>query len=98
MQKLNTEQLAKKLKNEKINLIDVREPFEFFEGHIKGSINKPMSQLRQWKDELDKNQTYHLICRSGNRSGQVGNLLAELGHKIYNVEGGILAWENELEK
>lgn len=98
MQTVNTKQLAQKLKEEKINLIDVREPFEFIEGHVKGAINKPMSQLRHWKDELEQDQTYYMMCRSGNRSGQVANLLTELGHKIYNVEGGILAWDNELEQ
>ncbi|UXX78178.1 rhodanese-like domain-containing protein [Reichenbachiella carrageenanivorans] len=45
--------------------------------------------------KLDKNKTYYIYCRSGNRSGKAMALMTELGfEKVYDMQGGMQAWES----
>ena len=53
-------------------IIDVREVAEFQQVHIESVLNLPLSTLPEIYERLDKYQTYHLICKSGIRSAQVG--------------------------
>ena len=52
-----------------LNIIDVREPMEVEEGHIKGITHIPLGELAERIGELDKNTEYIIVCRSGARSG-----------------------------
>jgi rhodanese-related sulfurtransferase len=45
-------------------------------------------------EQLDKNKTYFVYCRSGNRSGQACMMMSDLSLKAYNLIGGIGAWPN----
>ncbi len=67
-------------------ILDVRTPQEFNETHVEGSQNVDFRSL-DFKDQiakLDKNKTYKVYCRSGNRSGQAEQVMKALGFK--NVE------------
>lgn len=76
-------------------LIDVREPAEYGEVHIPGSLHLPMSEfLERYSTELPEDQELMIQCRSGSRSGQVTRALLERGYRAVNVAGGILAWES----
>lgn len=91
-----------------IVLIDVREPGEFAEGHIAGSVNFPRGVLEmkiqmhpQFKDaeapleEMNKHEIY-LICRSGARSALAANSLQTMGFdKVKSVAGGMMAWQEK---
>ncbi len=77
-------------------LLDVRTAPEFEEGHIKGAKNidfyNPLFKMNL--DKLDKNKTYFIYCRSGNRSGQAMQIMKELGFKkVYNLQNGIKEWK-----
>lgn len=81
-----------------IHLIDVREPYEFEEGHIKTAENIPMAKLvRDPEDYLDENETYYLICHAGIRSGRVAGVLKEDGYHVINVAGGMSAYTGKYE-
>ena len=71
-------------------LIDVREDFEFAEGHAPGAINIPMSEIGARIDELP--MEFDAICRSGGRSAQVAAALEPRGYDVTNVAGGTMAW------
>ncbi|MBS4190010.1 rhodanese-like domain-containing protein [Bacillus sp. FJAT-49705] len=74
----------------KVNVIDVRSVEEFNEGHIPGATLIPLPELEGRIDELDKDQHYLIICRSGNRSAQASEILIENGFKhVSNVEKGM---------
>ena len=73
-------------------LIDVREPMEFAEAHVPGSTLVPMGQLPSRMHDLDKDAPVYLICRSGNRSGAMGQLLSANDFDAVNVRGGMVAW------
>jgi rhodanese-related sulfurtransferase len=78
-----------------LNIIDVREPTEVEEGHIKGITHIPLGELEERIGELDKNTEYIMVCRSGARSGKAKAYLQEHGYKAINMAGGMLSWEGE---
>lgn len=98
MKEITAQQLEDKIKNgEDVEVIDVREHFEVKFGKVPGARNIPMQQLVNEMDTLDKNKEYILICRSGNRSGMVGQYLEMQGYKMVNVVDGMIGWSGEME-
>jgi Rhodanese-related sulfurtransferase len=82
--------LDKLIKNGVI-IIDVRTEKEFEMGHISGSQNISLGEIRERYIELDKNKTYITVCSHGLRSVKVEHILKEKGFKkVYN--GG--AWSD----
>jgi rhodanese-related sulfurtransferase len=82
--------------NEKVNLIDVREIYEFEESKITGSQNIPLGTLMSVIEELNdlKDQEIIMQCRSGHRSSIAQQLLIGAGFlNVKNLTGGILAWQ-----
>ncbi len=81
-------------------ILDVRRADEFAEGHIKGAVNIPNESIGDGEiDALpDKNQLILVYCRSGNRSKQASEKLAQLGYTNIVEFGGILDWKGEIVK
>jgi len=80
---------------EDIQLIDVRTPQEFAEGHLKGAILIDYfdADFMNKMSKLDKSKDLYIYCRSGNRSGKVTRKLESMGFpKVYDLKGGILNW------
>jgi rhodanese-related sulfurtransferase len=78
-------------------ILDVREENEFKEGHILHALHIPAGRLMDRVKELEKYRSRPVItvCRSGSRSGRVSALLRRQGFStVYNLEGGLLAWQN----
>lgn len=74
----------------KINLIDIREPYEFKGGSLKGAKNIPMYTLLNNPNKyLNKGKTYYIICQSGSRSRMTCKALTQQGFDVINVSGGI---------
>lgn len=73
-------------------VVDVREPAEFAQGHIRGAVHMPMGQLAGRMSELDSSRRVHVICASGNRSRAMTDLLRSAGFDAYSVTGGVQAW------
>ena len=85
------------LKNKAPNVIDVREEYEFEDGHIKDAELSPMGTIPENLNKLDKAKEYHLICYSGARSARAAKYLADQGFQIVNVMGGMSAYRGEME-
>jgi len=73
-------------------LVDVREPREFVDGHVPGALLAPMGQLPSRLGDFDKDKPVYVICRSGNRSAAMLELMLAQGFDAYNVVGGTVAW------
>ncbi len=74
-------------------VLDVREPFEWAEGHVPGAVHVPMREVAQRLGELPRDRTIALVCRGGPRSSLVGSLLLGRGFtRLVNVWGGMQAW------
>ncbi|WP_409370568.1 rhodanese-like domain-containing protein [Lysinibacillus sp. 38-6] len=80
-----------------LKLIDVREVEEVQEGHIPGVIHMPLGLLEFRMHELNKNEPYIIVCRSGARSGRATQFLESQGFDVTNMVGGMLAWEGEVQ-
>ena len=93
MREIDIEGLKQQLDNDDDTaLIDVREPAEYAEARVPGAVLIPMRQLPARLDEVPADRTVYVICRSGNRSGQMGPLLDAHGFDSVNVLGGTVAW------
>lgn len=76
-------------------VLDVREPHEFAEGHVAGSILVPLASVAARVGEFPKDEPVYVFCRSGNRSMQAAQTLINAGYTdVRNVQGGIIAWNN----
>lgn len=77
-------------------LVDVRTPKEFEEGHLEGAVNIDYLDDEAFNTgikSLDKNKPVLLYCRSGRRSAEAGRILLEQGFKeVYDLQGGYLEW------
>lgn len=78
---------------ESLSVLDVREVEEFEVLHLEGAHNFPLSQLADTYKQLDKNNPYYVICKSGMRSARACQFLAEQGYEVINVLGGMDAFE-----
>ena len=79
--------------NNSHKLIDVREPSEYANGHIKGAENVPLASLSSVAVTWNREQPIVLICHSGKRSGRGAISLAQKGfEKVASLAGGMLAW------
>ena len=79
---------------EKPLVVDVREPDEFEAGHIREALLAPLGDVEKQLAGVPKEREIILVCRSGRRSGIAAKALAERGYsKLWNMEGGMLAWE-----
>lgn len=72
-------------------LLDVRSKQEFEEGHLDGSLNIPLYELKNQLEKLpDKNCTIMIYCASGHRSKQAKEELEEIGYKnVYHLKNGL---------
>ena len=94
-EEVTPQQVEQKRRSDKQTLIiDVREPYEYREGHIPGSKLVPLGQLTKRLNELgSKEQEVILVCRSGSRSGHAASQLSALGYKkVLNLRGGMIGW------
>ncbi len=78
-----------------LTVLDVRETSEWIEGHIESAENIPFHKLRASIDRLNREGQYALICGGGVRSMIAASILqAEGFESIFNVEGGMDAWNS----
>ena len=79
-------------------IVDVRRQDEYDAGHIPGAILIPNESIdREPPEELpDLNQVILIYCRSGNRSKQAAQKLADMGYTNLYEFGGIITWEGEI--
>lgn len=83
----------------KINLIDVREGYEYSGGHVPSAKNIPMGSIIASPEKyLDKSKEYHIICQSGARSSRTCTALSTKGYKVINISGGTGSYILPLER
>lgn len=88
----------KEIKADSVQLVDVRTPQEYAEGHIEGAlnINVQSGDFQQMAEkELSKDSTILVYCRSGRRSMDAAEVLTKLGYHVVNLKGGIIEWKED---
>jgi adenylyltransferase/sulfurtransferase len=87
-------------RGDRLTIIDVREPFEWEIGNLEahGARLIPLGELPARADEIDPADEVVLHCRSGARSAHALEYLRAQGYeRLWNLEGGILAWSDEVD-
>ena len=93
---INVDEAKTMLAGGEVEIIDVREPWEYNAGHVPGARLAPLNTLlRQPKQFLTRDNLI-FICASGQRSMVASEMAASLGYKqVYNVSGGTDAWRRK---
>ena len=82
---------------EDVQLIDVREPYEYQIARIGGKLI-PQNDVPQRLAEIDRDREVVVHCKSGGRSQRIAEFLKQSGYpRVVNVAGGILAWSDEID-
>lgn len=93
---------AKRIMDEESDyiIVDAREQSEYDEGHIKGAIVIPYTEIEQKAEEMlpDKEQLILVYCRSGRRSKIAAQSLENMGYTNVKEFGGIIDWQYGIEK
>lgn len=102
LETITTEEAAELIEdnadNPDFHIIDVRTKAEYEEVRLENSVNIDYysSSFSQDIDKLEKNDTFLVYCRSGNRSGMAMTIFRNLDfQEVYNMDGGITKWIGE---
>ncbi len=89
---INFEQTAELLQNPQNQVLDVRKMTEFKEGHIEGAVNIAHTRLMDQKEELDRDKTWLVHCRSGARASVAAAMLNRAGYSVQYINDHIDNW------
>ena len=95
---VGTAEFAEVIKDTAVQLVDVRTPMEYAEGHLPGAMLidvKDSTFLPKAKATLSQDHPVAVYCRSGRRSATAASQLVKAGFEVFNLKGGILAWQAE---
>ncbi|MEZ6197049.1 MAG: rhodanese-like domain-containing protein [Planctomycetota bacterium] len=93
VERVNPGDLAKRLAPEAVVIVDVRTEKEFEGGHAVGAVNLPLDRLAEGLEDLPRDRTLALQCRTGYRSAVAASLLERAGFaRLLDQRGGFVAW------
>jgi hydroxyacylglutathione hydrolase/adenylyltransferase/sulfurtransferase len=85
--------VADALEQGDVQLVDVREDYEWQAGHIAGARHITLGEVASQADTLDPNRPVVFYCRSGARSTMAADAFAQAGFDAASMAGGLLAWD-----
>ncbi|SDN36277.1 Rhodanese-related sulfurtransferase [Fictibacillus solisalsi] len=95
----NEELLDSVARQEHFVLLDVRESAEYAFGHIPGAVSLPLGELNDRLNELKRDSSVYVLCRTGTRSDLAAQKLTEAGFKnVINVVPGMSKWQGPITK
>ncbi len=96
---ISASELANRLQNNHLKLLDVREPHELKISSLPGAVNISLGTLAAHLSELDSAEEMVVFCKAGTRSARALELLVSAGFKkVKNLKGGINAWAREVDQ
>lgn len=87
------QQVAELLKHQSIQLIDVRQSYEWDAGRIAGARHLELTELGAQADTVQRDRPVVFYCRSGTRSAMAAEAFVGAGFDAHNMAGGLLAWD-----
>jgi hydroxyacylglutathione hydrolase/adenylyltransferase/sulfurtransferase len=88
-----SQQVAELIERGSIQLIDVRQEYEWDAGRIAGARHLELMELASRADAIDRNRPVVFYCRSGSRSAMATQAFIQAGYDAHNMAGGLIAWE-----
>jgi rhodanese-related sulfurtransferase len=76
-----------------VQLVDVREPYEWDAGRIAGARHIALQELAAAADSLDRERPLLFYCRVGSRSAMAAQAFRRAGYDAYSVDGGLKEWD-----
>ena len=92
IKQITAQQLAEPLRKGELTVIDVRDPYEWDEGHLPGARNMPLGLLPARIAEVPVGPLV-MQCLTGSRSAIAASIVAARGREVWNLEGGFAAWK-----
>lgn len=89
---LTPERAAEMIESGDVQLVDVRQDFEWEAGRIPGAVHIPLDSLPARASEIDRERPVIFGCRSGARSAMATDAFRASGYEAYNLGGGLEAW------
>ena len=86
------ERVAERLRAGEIQLVDVREPYEWDAGRVPGARHVELERVASQAETIDRERPVVFYCRLGARSGMAANAFRRAGYEAYSMDGGITAW------
>lgn len=94
LHELTPKELNARIRNgERFQLIDVRSPGEFDEGHVPGAINIPLEHVESRLQDFHPQDAAVLVCRSDRRARICKELIQTHRDDLIILEGGTKAWQ-----
>ena len=78
---------------EDLTVLDVREPVEWDDGHVRGAVHIPLMELPARLGELPDGRLL-VVCAVGARSARAVEYLVQQGHEAANLDGGLVEWQS----
>ena len=75
-----------------VQLVDVREPYEWEAGRIAGARHVELERVASQAPTIERERPVVFYCRLGARSGMAANAFRRAGYDAYSMDGGITAW------
>ena len=75
-----------------VDLIDVRDQYEWAAGRIAAARHLPLGELALHSHEFDRGRTIVFYCRTGARSAMAAEALDTAGYRAHNMAGGLTDW------
>jgi len=95
---VSTAEFSELIKDSTMQLLDVRTPNEYAEGHLAGALLVDVHDsnfLPQVQEKLSSERPVAVYCRSGRRSAQAARSMVKAGYQVFNLRGGIMAWQGD---
>lgn len=90
---LTPKQASERIAQGGVEVIDVRDPHEWIDGHVPTARLVPLAELRRDPKAAQLHDGVIFVCAAGVRSETAARLAAQLGFKdVYNLTGGTRAW------
>ena len=84
--------VAERIAQRGVVVVDVRQPAEWRRGHIRGSVNLPLPQLARRIERLPRDRPIVTVCATGHRSAAAARALNRSGFVAESLSGGVKAW------
>jgi len=95
IEQVSVAELKEQMAGSDLQIVDVRRPAEYVDGHVPRAVNAPLATLEKNPLPLEKDKRTAVICAGGYRSSAAASLLRQQGFSnLLNVSGGTGAWIN----
>lgn len=90
---MTPEEVAERRLDDSIQLVDVREGYEWEAGRIPGARHVPLGELTAAAETIERERPVVFVCRVGGRSTLAAQAFRRAGFEAYSLAGGVLAWD-----